>query len=109
MQNLAYVKFLKLMRSVYKDDHDTRRIDDLLAYLYEVSLANRKVNMTDLVKQESFGTLQTLTKYLRRMATEGLVAVNPGEDRRTSVVTITSQGIARLSNREQLLQEAIAG
>ena len=109
MKNISYVTFLRLMRTVYKDDHDARRVDDLLAYLYEATQANRKINMTDLVKQESFGTLQTLTKYLRRMTGEGLVAVNPGEDRRTSVVSITSKGISRLGNREQLLHQAVAG
>jgi len=107
MQNITYVKFLRLMRGVYKDDHDARRVDDLLAYLYEVAQSGRKVNMTALVKQESFGTLQTLTKYLRRMTEEGLVAVSPGEDRRTSVVSITSNGIARLGNRENLLNQAL--
>ncbi len=107
MQNLAYVRFLSLMRAVYKDDNDARRVDDLLAYLYETAQAKRQINMTDLVKQESFGTLQTLTKYLRRMTEEGLVAVNPGEDRRTSIVTLTSKGISRLVMREQLLLEAV--
>ena len=109
MQNLAYVRFLSLMRAVYKEDHDARRVDDLLAYLYEVSQANRQVNMTDLVKQESFGTLQTLTKYLRRMTTEGLVSINAGEDRRTSMVTLTPKGISRLSSREALVHQAVAG
>ena len=61
MQDFAYVRFLSLMRAMYKDDTDTRRVDDLLAYLYETSQAKRQINMTDLVKQESFGTLQTLT------------------------------------------------
>jgi DNA-binding MarR family transcriptional regulator len=107
MQNLAYVRFLSLMRAVYKDDTDTRRVDDLLAFLYETTQAKRQINMTDLVKQESFGTLQTLTKYLRRMTDEGLVAVNPGEDRRTSIVTLTQKGISRLMTREQLLLEAV--
>lgn len=107
MQSLAYVRFLSLMRAVYKDDNDARRVDDLLAYLYETAQAKRQINMTDLVKQESFGTLQTLTKYLRRMTEEGLVAVNPGEDRRTSIVTLTSKGISRLVMREQLLLEAV--
>lgn len=108
MQNLAYVRFLNLMRAVYKEDHDARRVDDLLAYLYEIAQADRQVNMTDLVKQESFGTLQTLTKYLRRMTGEGLVTVKPGEDRRTSMVTLTPKGISRLSSREQLLLQATA-
>jgi DNA-binding MarR family transcriptional regulator len=107
MQNLAYVRFLSLMRAVYKDDTDTRRVDDLLAFLYETTQAKRQINMTDLVKQESFGTLQTLTKYLRRMTDEGLVAVNPGEDRRTSIVTLTQKGISRLMTREQMLLEAV--
>lgn len=107
MQDLAYVRFQSLMRAVHKDDSDARRIDDLLAYLYEVARANRQVNMTDLVKQESFGTLQTLTKYLRRMTSEGLVSVNPGEDRRTSMVSLTPKGISRLNDREQLLLQAV--
>lgn len=107
MQDLAYVRFQSLMRAVHKDDSDARRIDDLLAYLYEVARANRQVNMTDLVKQESFGTLQTLTKYLRRMTSEGLVAVNPGEDRRTSMVSLTPKGISRLNDREQLILQAV--
>lgn len=107
MQNLAYVRFLSLMRAVYKDDHDARRVDDLLAYLYEVAQENRQVNMTDLVKRESFGTLQTLTKYLRRMTGEGLVAINPGEDRRTSMVSLTPKGISRLTGREQMFLEAL--
>lgn len=107
MQNLAYVRFLSLMRAVYKDDHDARRVDDLLAYLYEVAQENRQVNMTDLVKRESFGTLQTLTKYLRRMTGEGLVAINPGEDRRTSMVSLTPKGVSRLTGREQMFLEAL--
>lgn len=109
MQDLAYVRFLSLMRAVYKDDSDARRVDDLLAYLYQTTQADRQVNMTDLVKQESFGTLQTLTKYLRRMTQEGLVAVNPGDDRRTSMVTLTQKGISRLIGREALLHEALQG
>ena len=107
MQDFAYVRFLSLMRAVYKDDTDTRRVDDLLAYLYETSQAKRQINMTDLVKQESFGTLQTLTKYLRRMTSEELVAINPGEDRRTSIVSVTAKGIARLADREDLLLQAV--
>ncbi|MEY3974450.1 MAG: hypothetical protein RIS59_811 [Pseudomonadota bacterium] len=107
MQDLAYVQFLASMRAVHRDDHDARRVDDLLAYLYETSQAKRQINMTDLVKQESFGTLQTLTKYLRRMTSEGLVAINPGEDRRTSIVSLTAKGIARLADREVLLLQAV--
>jgi DNA-binding MarR family transcriptional regulator len=107
MQTLAYVRFLSLMRAVYKDDHDARRVDDLLAYLYETAQARRQINMTDLVKQESFGTLQTLTKYLRRMTGEGLVTINPGQDRRTSIVTLTTKGIARLASREELLMQSV--
>jgi len=107
MQTLAYVRFLSLMRAVHKDDHDARRVDDLLAYLYETSQAKRQINMTDLVKQESFGTLQTLTKYLRRMTGEGLVAINPGEDRRTSIVSLTAKGIARLASREEMLLQSV--
>ncbi|MFZ4499162.1 MAG: hypothetical protein ACOYMX_05605 [Burkholderiales bacterium] len=109
MQDLAYVRFLSLMRAVYKDDNDARRVDDLLGYLYETTRASRQINMTDLVKQESFGTLQTLTKYLRRMTSEGLVAVNPGDDRRTSIVSLTAKGIARLSEREDLFNRAAKG
>lgn len=107
MHDFAYVRFLSLMRAVYKDDHDARRVDDLLAYLYETSQAKRQINMTDLVKQESFGTLQTLTKYLRRMTGEGLVAINPGEDRRTSIVSLTAKGIARLASREEMLLQSV--
>ncbi len=107
MQDLAYVRFLSLMRAVHKDDHDARRVDDLLAYLYERAQTKRQINMTDLVKQESFGTLQTLTKYLRRMTGEGLVAINPGEDRRTSIVSLTSKGLDRLAAREELLLQAV--
>jgi len=107
MNDLAYVRFLSLMRAVYKDDTDARRVDDLLAYLYETAQAKRQTNMTELVKKESFGTLQTLTKYLRRMTQEGLVAVNPGDDRRTSIVSLTPKGISRLVMREQLLLDAV--
>ena len=107
MPDLAYVRFQSLMRALHKGDSDARRVDDLLAYLYEIAQANRQVNMTDLVKQESFGTLQTLTKYLRRMTSEGLVAVNPGADRRTSMVSLTAKGVSRLNEREQLLLQAV--
>lgn len=103
MEHNAYVRFLSLMRAIYKDDVDALRVDDLLAYLYELAQAGRHPNMTELVRQDSFGTLQTLTKYLRQMERDKLVTLAPGDDRRANVVRLTETGCDRLRQREILL------
>jgi hypothetical protein len=60
------------------------------------------------VKQETFGILLKLTKYVRRMTSGGLVAMNLGADRRICMVWRTAGGISRLNEREYLLLRAVA-
>jgi hypothetical protein len=60
------------------------------------------------VKQATFGILLKLTKYVRRMTSGGLVAVNLGADRRICMVWRVAESITRLNEREYLLLQAVA-
>jgi len=65
------------------------------------------VLITDLAEQIVMDRT-TLTRNLDVMESQGLVAVSPGEDRRTRRVTITESGSAVLSEAYPLWQQAQA-
>lgn len=79
--------------------------DRILLHLF--SLKGKPATVGELLRTQSFGTLPTLQKRLRRLLRLGLVSAVVGEDRRTRVISMTDAGSDHLQARGRRLQEAL--
>lgn len=104
----AYLQLANLLAAFAHEGDGAEEWERDKILLHVFGRSGSVTTISDLLRTESFGTLPTLQKRLRRLIEIGLASATAGKDKRTRVITLTAEGLKHLNARGKRIRAAVA-